>query len=72
MRLRSFGTRGPAAPVMRRNSTGIGLPVTVSGYTYYHATVDPFAGIPPSRLQGALGFFESFVPTYRRWSPVIE
>jgi hypothetical protein len=41
-------------------------------YTYYHANVDPFAGIPPSRLQGALGFFGSIVPIYRRRVAVVE
>ena len=30
-------------------------------YTYYHPTVDPFAGAPPSRLTGALGVFGSVV-----------
>jgi hypothetical protein len=38
-------------------------------YTYYHPSVDPFAGAPPSRLTGALGVFGSIVPisirTYR-------
>jgi hypothetical protein len=41
-------------------------------YTYYHANVDPFAGAPPSRLQGALGVFGSFVPLYRRRLSVVE
>lgn len=41
-------------------------------YTYYHANVDPFAGIPPSRLQGALGVFGAFVPVYRRRVAVVE
>lgn len=41
-------------------------------YTYYHANVDPFAGIPPSRLQGALGVFGSFVPLYWRRLAVVE
>jgi hypothetical protein len=31
-------------------------------YEYYHPTVDPFAGAPPSRLTGALGFFGSVAP----------
>ena len=30
-------------------------------FTYYHPTVDPFAGSPPSRLTGALGVFGSLV-----------
>ena len=41
-------------------------------YTYYHATVDPFAGMPPSRLRGALGVFGSFVPLYGRRFAVVE
>jgi hypothetical protein len=41
-------------------------------YTYYHANVDPFAGAPPSRLQGALGVFGAFVPLYRRRFAVVE
>jgi hypothetical protein len=28
-------------------------------YTYYHLNVDPFAGAPPSRLNGAVGVFGS-------------
>lgn len=35
-------------------------------YRYYHANVDPFAGAPPSRLQGAVGVFGSLVPIYRQ------
>lgn len=34
-------------------------------YTYYHATFDPFAGAPPSRLTGAIGVFGSMVPVRR-------
>jgi hypothetical protein len=41
-------------------------------YTYYHVTVDPFAGSPPSRLVGAIGVFGSFVPQYRRRFAVVE
>ena len=38
-------------------------------YTYYHAQIDPFAGAPPSRLNGGLGVFGSLVPiAYRRLS----
>lgn len=35
-------------------------------YTYYHTTVDPFAGAPPTRLTGAVGVFGSLVPLIRR------
>ena len=41
-------------------------------YTYYHVTVDPFTGSPPSRLQGAIGVFGSCVPLYRRRFAVVE
>jgi hypothetical protein len=35
-------------------------------YEFYHPTVDPFAGAPPSRLTGALGFFGSVAPVLIR------
>ena len=35
-------------------------------YTYYHASVDPFAGAPPSRLTGAIGVFGAMVPIVNR------
>jgi hypothetical protein len=35
-------------------------------YTYYHTSVDPFAGAPPSRLTGALGVFGSIAPVRTR------
>lgn len=35
-------------------------------YTYYHASVDPFAGAPPSRLTGALGVFGAIAPVVNR------
>jgi hypothetical protein len=35
-------------------------------YRYYHATVDPFAGAPPTRLIGAIGVFGSIVPLGKR------
>jgi len=35
-------------------------------YTYFHASVDPFAGAPPSRLTGALGVFGAVVPVINR------
>lgn len=34
-------------------------------YTYYHPIVDPFAGAPQSRIQGAIGVFGSIVPVAR-------
>jgi hypothetical protein len=33
-------------------------------YTYYHSTIDPFAGAPPSRLTGAIGVFGAIVPVF--------
>ena len=35
-------------------------------YTYFHATFDPFASAPPSRLTGALGVFGSIAPVVIR------
>lgn len=35
-------------------------------YTYYHASTDPFAGAPPSRLSGGLGVLGSIVPVVIR------
>ena len=35
-------------------------------YTYFHPTVDPLAGAPPSRLTGALGVFGSITPVVVR------
>ena len=34
-------------------------------YTYYRSAVDPFAGAPPSRLQGAVGVFGAIGPARR-------
>lgn len=34
-------------------------------YTYYHPIVDPFAGAPQSRIQGAIGVFGVIVPVIR-------
>jgi hypothetical protein len=40
-------------------------------YDYYHPTVDPFAGAPPSKLTGAIGVFGSIAPVkMRRYSDV--
>jgi hypothetical protein len=35
-------------------------------YVYYHAAIDPFAGAPPSRLNGGLGVFGAIVPIVKR------
>jgi hypothetical protein len=40
-------------------------------YTYYHAQIDPFAGAPPSRLEGAIGVFGSIVPIMRQGLTVV-
>ena len=40
-------------------------------YSYYHAQVDPFAGAPPSRLEGAIGVFGSIVPILRQGLTVV-
>jgi hypothetical protein len=44
------------------SATVVVVAVDDNYYNYYHPTVDPFAGAPPSRLTGALGFFGSVVP----------
>ena len=50
---------------------GDSLAVVVSAvddnyYTYYHGSLDPFAGAPPSRLSGGIGVFGSIVPLINR------
>ncbi|MEP6729759.1 MAG: DUF4249 family protein [bacterium] len=40
--------------------------VDVNYYEYYVAQSDPFLGVPPSHLTGALGVFGSMVPVTRR------
>ena len=44
--------------------------VDANYYEYYRAVGDPFAGAPPTRLEGALGVFGSVVPIVRRQFPV--
>jgi uncharacterized protein DUF4249 len=43
----------------------IAVAVDDNYYEYYHATTDPFAGAPRSRLTGAIGVFGSVVPLSR-------
>jgi hypothetical protein len=60
-------------PVFRdgTSATVVVAAVDENYYEYYHPTVDPFAGAPPSRLTGALGFFGSVAPLlFRRYRDV--
>jgi hypothetical protein len=56
--------------------TGANTTIVVSAaddnfYTYYHAQVDPFAGAPPSRLEGGIGVFGSLVPILRQGLTIV-